>query len=368
MKIHQSGAKYSAIVGIGEQVAQLAKETGKSYLPLQRGVNAVTHLDVNSVIPTIDFNTNDMQVYPPPVGMPQLRDAINEEFFQGTVMRNQIFITNGGMGALDVIMRTLNVASVYAHDYYWGAYRNMLIIHETPLQNYPDFDWVRANVSQLKNSAIIICDPNNPLGTKYSDVGLLDLVQFLSENEVTVIWDGPYRRLFGDKTDGLYAELAQIPNVIICDSFSKSVGLSGQRIGFIYCADEAFGTELTLNLLYAGNGVNAFGQHLITALFTTPEGVKAVDDFKKTTVAGIQQNIAYLQNIGLLADKYYKEAQPVGIFVVVNKSHEELLENRIGSVPLAFFTANKADAAGCARICVSVPHDTFVTFFSVFAS
>lgn len=308
-----------------------------------------------------------MQVYPPPVGMPMLRDAINEEFFQGTAHRDQIFITNGGMGALDVILRTLDVESVYAHDYYWGAYRNMLIIHDIPLHNYADFDWLRANVEALKNSAVIICDPNNPLGTKFSDDGLLDLVKFLSDNQVTVIWDGPYRRLFGDKTDDMYVKLSQIENVIISDSFSKSVGLSGQRIGFIFCANKEFGNELKLNLLYAGNGVNAFGQHLITALFTTTEGIKAVDDFKKTTVEGIAQNIAYLKEIGMLADTYYQTAEPVGIFVVVNRSHEELLENRIGSVPLSFFTSKKKEAEGCARICVSVSHEKFKKFFQVFA-
>jgi aspartate/methionine/tyrosine aminotransferase len=271
------------------------------------------------------------------------------------------------MGALDVIIRTLDIKSIYAHDYYWGAYRNMLLVHNKPLNNYSDFEWLRANVEEVAGSAVIICDPNNPLGTKYDDESLLELVRFFTANGVTVIWDGPYRRLFNDASDDMYVKLAQIEDVIICESFSKSVGLSGQRIGFIYCANPDFGKELTLNVLYAGNGVNAFGQQLITLLLSSPEGQKAVADFKKTTVEGIAQNIAYLYEIGLLADKYYQTAEPVGIFVVVNRSHEELLENRIGSDPLGFFTAKKEEAEGYARICVSVPHEKFKQFFQVFA-
>jgi aspartate aminotransferase len=55
----------------------------------------------------------------------------------------------------------------------------------------------------------------------------------------------------------------------------------------------------------------------------------------------------------------------VGIFVVVNKSEEELLENFIGSVSMSYFTrTNKEEAKKFARICVSFPHEEFKRFFN----
>ena len=57
-------------------------------------------------------------------------------------------------------------------------------------------------------------------------------------------------------------------------------------------------------------------------------------------------------------------SEPMGIFVIVNKSEEELLEKRIGSVSLSYFTRDKKEeAAKYARICVSVPPEKFKEVF-----
>ena len=57
MRIIESGAAYSAIVGISEKLQKLQAETGKEYLFLNRGVNAVCPIDLTDVIPHIDFNS-----------------------------------------------------------------------------------------------------------------------------------------------------------------------------------------------------------------------------------------------------------------------------------------------------------------------
>jgi len=81
MKINKSGAKYSAIVGIGERIKNISKETGEEFLLLNRGVNSVCNIDLNEVVKEIDFNTKDMQVYPPSQGKIELRKAINQHYF-----------------------------------------------------------------------------------------------------------------------------------------------------------------------------------------------------------------------------------------------------------------------------------------------
>ena len=62
--------------------------------------------------------------------------------------------------------------------------------------------------------------------------------------------------------------------------------------------------------------------------------------------------------------EFYTDAQPVGIFVIVNKSYQELYDINVGSVPLSFFTLKeKSEVDSYSRICVSVNHEKFKQFF-----
>ncbi|NOZ48382.1 MAG: pyridoxal phosphate-dependent aminotransferase [Chlorobi bacterium] len=365
MRIKKSGAKYSAIVGIGEQLKKMSSETGREFLYLNRGINAVVNINLTNVIPLIDFNSNALQVYPANSGIIGLKKAINSVYFHNNSGTENIFITNGGMNALDLIIRTINVEKIFIAEYFWGAYINIMKINNTPFSTYFNFDYIKQNIEQLKNNAIIICDPNNPLGTKIDDNELIDIVNFLNKNNVTIIWDSPYRRLFLDNSDMLYSELLAFENVIITDSFSKSLGLSGQRIGFVHSLNKEFNEQFNINLLYNTNGINAFSQLLVERLLQTEEGKKATTDFKQTTVEHISKNINYLIENGIIASEFYTNAKPIGIFVIVNKNYQQLLDAKIGSVPLSFFTLkNDKSVENNARICVSVNHDKFKRFFS----
>jgi len=65
---------------------------------------------------------------------------------------------------------------------------------------------------------------------------------------------------------------------------------------------------------------------------------KAIDNFRERTRNDIAENIEYLEKTGLLAKEFYVDSKPVGIFAIVNKSEDELLDYYIGSVTLSFFT------------------------------
>lgn len=364
MKIKVSGAKYSNIVSIAELIKKLEKETGKEYLPLNRGINAVVNIDLSEVIKQIDFNSSKLQVYPPNNGFEDLKQAINTEFFGGHAQNKNIVVTHGGMGALDIVLGMLDVPNVYFAKYYWGSYRNVAIIHKVNYDTYDSYAYLAEHAAELRDCAVIINDPNNPLGDKWDDAKILDLIKTLDQNGVITLFDCPYRKLFSGDNDTMYQELLKYPSVVVLDSFSKAFGISGQRVSFIHCQKDEFIHELGVKMLYIANGVNAFAQELVTKLITTPEGKKATADFRKTTVEHIAKNIAYLEKRGLLAMEYYKDSMPLGIFVIVNKTEQELLKHRIGSVGLSYFTGtDKEYADKFARICVSVPHDKFVAFF-----
>lgn len=372
MEINKSGATFSSIVGIGAKIKKMMEETGEEYLFLNRGINAVCPIDLTEVIKLIDFNSTKIQVYPPNKGLPELREAINQEYFAGKSNIDHLAIVPGGMSAIDVVVQILNLDKVYFSKYFWGSYQKLCMIRGLESDT---FENLRSFVDTIKNIrkseiekpqkiAVLLCDPNNPVGNKLDDTALLSSIKELTEMGVIVIFDSPYRRLFYNSSDTLHQELLQLNNLIITESFSKTMGLSGQRIAFIHSTDTAFNDELNVRLLYAFNGVNAFSQELVLKLLTTPEGKKAVSDFKQKTVEDVTKNIQYLQENKLLYDKLYENTKPVGIFTVVNLSEEKLLENKIGSVSMAYFTNDKtAEIKATSRICVSVPHEKFKLFF-----
>ena len=112
MKINKSGAKLSAIVSIGEKLKQLIKETGKQHLFLNRGVPSVVNIDLSEVVKLLDFNSAELQTYPPAQGRLDLRQAINDEFFAGKSDASKIYLTGGGMSALDLAFQTVDVDKI----------------------------------------------------------------------------------------------------------------------------------------------------------------------------------------------------------------------------------------------------------------
>jgi len=71
-----------------------------------------------------------------------------------------------------------------------------------------------------------------------------------------------------------------------------------------------------------------------------------------------------LKEKNLLPEELYNGQIPFGIFVIVNKSYDELKAKKIGSVPLNYFTKRKdINTEKFSRICVSVPKEKFKEFF-----
>jgi aspartate/methionine/tyrosine aminotransferase len=361
MVIHKSGAKFSSIVTIGEKLKKLSTESGLEYLYLNRGVNAVCNINLKSIISKIDFNSARIQTYPPNAGFPELREAINKDYFNGESKAENIYVAPGGMSCLDLILKTLDLNTLFISNYYWGSYKELATAHKLKVLTYEGLTELAPDkTGKYEKTAIVICEPNNPTGDKHNDDYLFHNVEALSDMGMTVIIDCPYRKLFFSDSE-FYTKLMANKNVIITESFSKCMGLSGQRIGFVHSTNEEFNNELNINILYSTNGTNAFAQELVLNLLTTEEGKAEVTKFREKTAGDIAKNISWLKTNNLLYDKLY-ENDPIGIFVIVNKSTEELLKCRIGSVPLSDF-CKMSECPDYARICVSVPHEKFVSFF-----
>jgi aspartate/methionine/tyrosine aminotransferase len=366
MKINPSKVTFSSIVGIGQKVTKAEKETGEEYLHLNRGVNAVTNIDLTEVVKNINPNTKDYQVYAPNLGMEKLRRSIVKEYFpsQNTDNFTNVTIMPGGMPGLDLIIQTLNVDNIIFPKFYWGSYSKTATIRGKSFSFYDELS--ELDESQLnQNTCVFICDPNNPTGVKMDDRVLYQQIQRLNSAGVTVIFDSPYRKLFTyDMYVNVFDGIGGMDNVIVCESFSKSLGISGARLGFVWCNNKEFNAELNIRILYEFNGVCSISQLLVNELLTTNVGKTAVNNFRGKTTLDIFKNIDYLYENGLLVKEIYGDSKPRGMFAIINMAEDFLFKNKIGAVGLDKFVHHDKDMySSYSRICLSVPHDKFVKFF-----
>jgi aspartate aminotransferase len=363
MKINKSGAKFSSIVGIGEKIKKIEKETGVKYLSLNRGINDVVNIDLSEIIKKIDFNSKEIQQYPPNSGILSLRKNIGKEYFPNIVeIEDNISVIGGGMPSLDLCLQILDIKKVHYPKFFWGSYEKMSIIRKKSFGFYEslsDFD-----LSLLStDDCIFICSPSNPTGLLINNEYLLNMIEKITKTGAIIVFDSPYYRLFYN--DNFFERVLQAggDNIIICESFSKVYGLSGFRLGFIASLNKEFNDELNIRMLYEFNGISTIPQLLISNLISSDEGKKAIKDFQKETVKHIKSNIDFLRDNNLLVDDIYKGNNPMGIFAIINKSEDFLFQHKIGAVGLdKFCYFDKEQWSSYSRICVSVPNDIFQLF------
>ncbi|MBR1796662.1 MAG: pyridoxal phosphate-dependent aminotransferase [Clostridiales bacterium] len=115
---------------------------------------------------------------------------------------------------------------------YIENHNGKVVIVQTDDKFMPDFDAIEKAITN-RTKAIIINSPNNPSGVVYNEEQLKKLNELLKKQDhvIQVISDEPYIDLI---YDGLTvpAALKYIDNLIICFSWSKSLSLPGERIGY----------------------------------------------------------------------------------------------------------------------------------------
>ena len=208
-----------------------------------------------------------------------------------------------------------------------------------------------------KSGVVMLCYPSNPTGYCPDVETIKNFLIRSHEAGITVMLDLPYYYLFSDVNDGLCDFF--FDNVIVVSSFSKSIGLSGYRVGYISTKNEELYQTLRIRSLYKYNSISTLPQHIVNELLKEK---KAITEYRKKTVDSIKKNIMVLEMNGLLFDEYPN--MPTGPFAVVNVSYNELLKNKISSVPLSKFTLNKQlKHENCSRISVAVDHKVFWEYF-----
>jgi aspartate/methionine/tyrosine aminotransferase len=359
MKVNHSPVTYSSIVEIGERTSYLEKTTGETYLKLHRGVMDVDMIDLNSFMSDFDYNQKTVQQYGGNDGDTKLVEVIKDKFH---LKDHYVMTVPGGMATLDLVINSLSEENFWIPKYHWGSWNKILKIHGKNTQEFDDF-----NISNFKafdpingfSGVVMLCYPSNPTGWAPDFEELKKFLDHSKENNITVILDLPYYYLFNDLTNPIHELFYD--NVIVLSSFSKSMGLSGLRIGYIATKNQELYNSMKIRSLYKYNSISTIPQQIITRLLTTDNGKLSLDNYKLQTQMSIKKNIQYLKDRGFLFDEY--PTLPTGPFAIVNINFDILLFNKISSVPLNKFSLNRTVNSQYSRISVAVPHETFKEYF-----
>ena len=175
-----------------------------------------------------------------------IADELNERFGSGFRMQD-IIMTAGAAAAInDILNLFLNPGDeVIGFAPYFGEYPNYVTVAGGVFKAVPaDTDTFQLNVDALedlvteKTKLLIVNNPNNPSGVIYSGETLDRLQKMLEKLEARighplyVISDEPYRELVYDGNTVPFMP-DHIRNCLIAYSFSKSLSLPGERIGYI---------------------------------------------------------------------------------------------------------------------------------------
>lgn len=208
-------------------------------------------------------------------GYPQVRkavaDSLNQRFGTNFDTRN-IIMTVGAAGAINVIMKVLfdpgdelMVFAPYFTEYrnYCGNWRGVLTVVEPDYETFlPDFADMEKKLTP-KTKAVIINNPVNPSGVIYSEetirriAALLEKKQQEYGHEIYIISDEPYRELvFDGKTTPFLTKYYK--NTFVTYSFSKSLSIPGDRIGYMVIPDEMEDYDTIFAGLAIANRITGF--------------------------------------------------------------------------------------------------------------
>lgn len=193
-------------------------------------------------------------------GYPEVREAvaasINERFGTAFSAKN-IVMTVGAAGGLNVALKILlNPGDeVITFAPYFGEYRSYTANFDGVLVAIsPDTETFQPKLDEFaekitaKTKAVIVNTPNNPTGVIYSEETIKKMAAILEEKQkefgtdIYLISDEPYRELAFDGIEVPYLT-KYYANTIIGYSFSKSLSLPGERIGYLVIPDEAADSE-----------------------------------------------------------------------------------------------------------------------------
>ena len=258
-----------------------------------------------------DTDPMELHGYMANAGYPQVRATVAQllnKRFGTSFSENNIIMTVGAAGGLNVILKTLLnpgdevlVFSPYFLEYgnyvanYDGVLKAIPAKEEDGFQ--PDGEALRAAITP-KTKALILNNPNNPTGVIYSAEKIREIADVLYERQkelgtsIYIVSDEPYRELAYDGIEVPFIT-KYYNNTIVGYSWSKSLSLPGERIGYLAIPDEADDSQLIIDAAVIANRILGFvnapslQQRLVAQCLEEKTDVDAYDRNRKALYNGL---------------------------------------------------------------------------------
>ena len=335
--------KYSAMLNNTSIIREFAQYASKRAAEIG-AENVFNYTIGNPSVPTTDdFNKGLIDLiqnedslalhgYSPTLTIYSVRKAVAESLnrrFGMEYVPEDIFMTSGAAGALAHAIRCVTepgdeviTFAPYFPEYVpyvdgTGAVLKVVPADITSFQiNFDAFlEMMNPNVQ-----AILINSPNNPSGIVYSTETITHLAQILTEkqeeygHDIYLISDEPYREIVFEGTDSPFISKFY-DNTICCYSFSKSLSLPGERIGYVAVNPKCKDAELIINMC---GQVSRFTGHNCPSSLIQLGVARVLDETSDLSIYEKNKNILYKE----LTAMGYECVEPGGTFYMFPKAPE----------------------------------------------
>jgi len=271
--------------------------------------------------------------YSPSLGITSVReriaDSLNERFGMH-YKKEHIFMTSGAAGAIAHAIRCIAQPEdeILTFAPFFPEYNPYVNLSGAKLRIVPaNTEDFQINFEEFENmlsdkvTAVLINTPNNPSGIVYSVrtiERLADILKKKSEeygHDIYLISDEPYREIVFEGVESPFVS-KYYDNTFLCYSFSKSLSLPGERIGYIAVNPACKDAETFVNM--CGQISRGIGHNCPPSMIQL--GVAEVLD--KTADLSV-----YERNMNLLYDELtrlgFRCVKPGGTFYIFPKALEE---------------------------------------------
>ena len=262
-----------------------------------------------SIARALELPPTQLHGYTPAPGLPAAREAVAASLnrrFGTSYGAGDVYLTCGAAASLSISFHTLVnpgdeviVIAPYFPEYrVWieTAGATCVEVMADPETFQIDVPAVAAAINE-RTKAIVINSPNNPVGSVYAQKNLEDLAAALHDaqkrlgTQVYLISDEPYREIaYG-------ADVPWVPAIydrtIVCYSYSKSLSLPGERIGWVLVpSTNPEHDRLVLAVAGAGRKLGfvcapALFQHVVIDCVDEPTNVEAYAENRRVLTEGL---------------------------------------------------------------------------------
>ena len=280
-----------------------------------------------------EADSMEVHGYSPSLGIVSAKEKIAESLnrrFGMSYTQKHIFMTSGAAGAIAHAVRAVTVPGdeVLTFAPFFPEYNPYINLSGAKLKVVPadtenfqvDFNYFSEMLTD-KVAAVLVNTPNNPSGVVYTKETLEKLADIMRKkaeeygHDIYLISDEPYREiLFGGVEEVYVSKL--YANTISCYSYSKSLSVPGERIGYIAVNPACRDAELIVNM--CGQISRGIGHNCPSSIIQLAVA-EAVDRTSDLSVYEKNMNILYdeLTKLGFTCVK------PGGTFYIFPKALEE---------------------------------------------